>query len=246
MLLNKRQEWDISADPNDLIGLSEELGRVLVANAPSIEGLGLKDYFVSSGGQEFHGQVSTDDLLDVVASLSKPLSSLIGSYTNFKSGNDYYKFDIQLTKIESDSRPVNVRLTCNGPSVDDADRLFKELFRVFTREIGRRNRLRSARPTQVSRPVPAASQAAPKEAQAEPTFWKVLTTNPFVVAVVCGLIVAGTVFLIGLYINSDGKNNGPATPPSTVTKTITTQITAPPGLPSPQVPGGNQSQVPGH
>jgi hypothetical protein len=235
MLLNPTKDWDLAADPNDLIGLVHEMERVLTASASSIDGLGLQYYWVS-GGAEYHSGVSADDLLDVVASLSKPLQSIASFYTNSKSGSEHYRFKIQLVKVNSESRPVKVSVTCTGPSIDEADRLFKEIFQQFTREIGRRNRLRAAPPTQISRPSPPSRPAQTHQPRGEPTFWKVLTTNPFVVAVVAGLVVTGTFFVIALYIKDDQTDNRPTTPPSTVTKTITTQITASPGSPSPQVP----------
>lgn len=239
ILLSKNQRWDLAADPKDLIGLIHEMERLLTDSASSIEGLGLKDYFVSSGVGESHGQVSADDLLDVVASLSKPLQSITSNYTNFKRGDDFYKFEIQLVRVSSDSRPVSVKVSCYGPSINDADRLFKQIFQQFARDIGRRNRLRGAAPTELSRPSPPTSQPTQIDrTHDEPTFWKVLTTNPFVIAVIGGLVVAGTVFLIGLYIQKDKTNDRPTAPPTTVTQTITTQIPAPSGLPSPQLPGG--------
>lgn len=237
MRMNKQQEWKVAADPNDLVGFMHEMEAFLQAKASSINGLSLKDYFVSGGSGENHHRVSAEDLLDVVASLSKPLyilqATLDNSRRDRRAEPNLYNFNIWTAATRDEGRSVSLKVTCFGPTQEDAQTLFTAVLAQFTREVGRRNRdtplpMQPA-PTTKSKSVEGAttsSQPSPEE----PTFVKTLITHPLPVTVIGSLVAGGIIWLISLGIQ---KADVPTTPTTT---TVTTAVTVYSPSPSPSPP----------
>jgi hypothetical protein len=170
-LLSKEQSWEASADPTNLVGVVHTMEAVLARSAASVDGLRLKDYFVS--GQDIkdsHHNVPPDHLVDVIAALSTPVTTIAAAIDNLftrTSGSPAYGFDLWVSTYGPEERPVQIELKGHGPMSDRTDEVLTGVFREFMREIGRRNR--SAWIDLATEPPPQFTATAPVPSSTEPT-----------------------------------------------------------------------------
>jgi hypothetical protein len=207
---------------------------IVKAKVSSVNGMSQVGYFVSGGGNESHHRVSAEDLLDVAASLSKPLFVVQSSFDNGKRDRkvepNLYNLTIWANVTKDEGRAVSLKVTCSGPPQDDAERLFAEILAQFTREVGRRNR---GAPL-LSRPPAGVGSKAAITAQPQPTertsLLKTLTTHPLPVTVIGSLVAGGIIFLLSLAIVLFQRDDKPTAPTTT---TVTTAVTVYAPAPSP-------------
>lgn len=187
-LHTKQQTWDARADISDIVGVLHTMETVLHEAAPDV-GLSLQGYYVGGAGKaDNHHGVPADDLLDVIATLTR-VTAIKAEISNwdwdpFTMPGDSYIFDLWLSPYGEGDRPVRIELSARGSMNDRTADLFEAVFQKFTREIGRRNRsvwndlaikppseLTAPAPAQendVSPPVSVAPPAPPRAEQSSP------------------------------------------------------------------------------
>lgn len=242
MRLTKNKKWEVTANPNDLVGFLHEMEALLLDSASSIGSFQLKGYFVGAENRENHHYVSAGDLLDVIASLTNPLTALKADYffrDPDQAASISYTLSLWVFANKRPHREARVDVTLGGPMTDEANKAFEAILARLTREIGRKNRAVPLPPAPVqaidSKSVPSASPVAENFSK-PPTFIRTLTTQPLPVALfssVFGAVIGGgVVLLIGMLI-SDHRSDDRPTPPSPPSSSQAPATTlSPPRLPT--------------
>lgn len=174
-LLTKKQSWEVAADRDNLVGVLHAMETILVSKVPDLDFRTVWGYFVAPAGakeEDSHHDVPAEHLLDVVASMSKPVAAVsvrlenCWTYRPDPNGEfDVFFVEIWVDRFGPVERPVKIEVTARGPISERSNERLKDILGTFAREIGHRNRsnwidlpasspikLTKLRPTDVKKP----------------------------------------------------------------------------------------------